>query len=183
MAGTVRTGTYSDLFDGLGSASRYYRANTGGAFANDSWKLRSNLTVTLGLRWDNDGAMSEKYGRLTGFNGALYNYNAATDTIMNSGLELGGQNGASGSLMQHPQWGFAPRIGIAYSPTSKLTIRSGYGIYYDRGEYFTEFSPSAGGGFNGPFAVTLEPPFNSPVFATTGATFTNPFEPHRRRRR
>ncbi len=106
LEGNVRTGNYSDLFDGAGSASRYYRANTGGVFANDSWKLRSNLTVTLGLRWDNDGAMSEKYGRLTGFNGALYNYNAATDTIVNSGLELGGQNGASSSLMQHPQWGF-----------------------------------------------------------------------------
>jgi hypothetical protein len=175
MEGNVRTGNYSDLFDGAGSASRYYRANTSGLFANDSWKVRSNLTVSLGLRFDNDGAMSEKYGRLAGFNGALYNYNASTDTIVNSGLELGGQNGASDTLMQKPQWGFAPRIGIAYSPTSKLTIRSGYGIYYDRGEYFTEFSPSAGGGFNGPFAVTLEPPFNAPVFATTGANFTNPF--------
>lgn len=175
MEGNVRTGNYSDLFDGAGSASRYYRAVTEGAFVSDSWKVRSNLTVTLGLRWDNDGAMSEKYGRLAGFNGALYNYNATTDTIVNSGLELGGQNGASNTLMQNPQWGFAPRVGIAYSPMPKLTIRTGYGIYYDRGEFFTEFSPSAGGGFNGPFAVTLEPPFNSPVFATSGATFTNPF--------
>lgn len=175
LEGNVRTGSYSDLFPGTGTADRYYRSNTVGIFANDNWKLRSNLTVTLGLRWDNDGGMSEKYGRLAGFNAAQYNYNATTDTIVNSGLEVAGQNGASSTLLPNAQWGFAPRIGIAYSPTSKLTIRGGYGIYYDRGEYFTEFSPSAGGGFNGPFAVTLEPPFNSTIFATKGATFNNPF--------
>ncbi len=175
LEGTVRTGIYSSLFDGAASANRYYRSNTLGAFVNDNWKVRSNLTVTLGLRWDNDGALSEKNGRLVGFNGNQYSYNAATDTITNSGLEFAGQNGASNTLMQNPQWGFAPRVGVAWSPMSKLTVRAGYGIYYDRGEYFTEFSPSAGGGFSGPFSVTIAPPFNSPVFATSTATLANPF--------
>jgi len=175
LQGTVRTGTYSDLFDGSGSANRYYRSDTIGFFVNDNWKVRSNLTVTLGLRYDYDGGLSEKYGRLTGFNGNLYNYNASTDTIINDGLEFAGQNGAGSTLMRNVQGGFAPRVGVAWNPTSKLTIRSGYGIYYDRGEYFSELSPSAGGGFNGPFGVTLEPPFESPVFAATGATLANPF--------
>jgi hypothetical protein len=175
LQGNVKTGSASDLFPGTGSASRYYRSNTIGAYINDNWKVRSNLTVTLGLRWDNDGGLSEKYGHLVGFNGSQYAYNAATDTITNDGLEFAGQNGASSTLMQNPQWGFAPRVGVAWSPRPKLTVRAGYGLYYDRGEYFTEFSPSAGGGFNGPFAVTLEPPFNSAIFATTGATFANPF--------
>ena len=175
LEGNVRTGTYSDLFDGSGSANRYYRSNTVGAYLNDNWKVRSNLTVTLGLRFDNDGAMSEKYGRLIGFNGNLYNYNASTDTIVNDGVQFAGSNGASSTLMQNPQWGFAPRVGVAWSPASKITVRAGYGIYYDRGEYFSEFSPSAGGGFNGPFGVTLEPPFEAPVFATTGATLATPF--------
>jgi hypothetical protein len=175
LEGSVRTGTYSDLFDGNSTADRYYRSNTMGAFVNDNWKLRSNLTVTLGLRFDFDGALSEKYGRLVGFNGNQYSYNAATDTIANSGLEFAGQNGASSTLMQNCQCGFAPRVGVAWSPINKLTIRTGYGIYYDRGEYFTELSPSAGGGFNGPFGVTLAPPFENPVFATSGATFANPF--------
>lgn len=175
MEGTVRPGIYSSLFDGSGSADRYYRSNTIGAFVNDNWKLRSNLTLTLGLRWDDDGALSEKYNRLVGFNGNQYSYNLSTDTIASSGLEFAGQNGASNTLMQNPQWGFAPRIGIAWNPTPKLTVRTGYGIYYDRGEYFTEFSPSAGGGFSGPFAVTIAPPFNAPVFATSSSTFSTPF--------
>jgi len=51
----------------------------------------------------------------------------------------------------------------------------GHRIYHDRGEFFSEFSPSAGGGFNGPFGVTLAPPFVSPIFAAKGATFQTPF--------
>jgi hypothetical protein len=179
IEGAVRTGTYSAAF--AGSADRYYRSDTVGAFVNDNYKVRSNLTVTLGLRWDYDGPLSEKYGRLTGFDSNLYSYNAATDTITGSGLEFAGNNaqfgtkGASNSLMTQRQWIFAPRVGIAYSPTKKLTIRSGFGLYSDRGEFFSYLSPSAGGGFNGPFGVTLAPPFVTPIFAATGATFATPF--------
>ena len=179
VEGQVRPGLGTDAF--AGSANRYYRSNTVGAFVNDNYKLRSNLTVTLGLRYDFDGPLTEKYGRLTAFNGNQYSYNAATDTIANSGLEIAGNNkgfgtpGASDSLMKGRQYGFAPRIGIAWSPLPKLTVRTGFGIYYDRGEFFSYLSPSAGGGFNGPFGVTLEPPFVSPVFAQKGATFQTPF--------
>ncbi|HTR36433.1 MAG TPA: TonB-dependent receptor [Bryobacteraceae bacterium] len=179
VEGTVRTGIDTTAF--TGSANRYYRSDTGGAFINDNYKVLSNLTVTLGLRWDFNGPLSEKYGKLTAFNGSLYSYDASTDTINNSGLEIAGNNsqfgtkGASDTLMKNHQWGVAPRIGIAWSPTSKLTVRTGFGIYYDRGEFFSYLSPSAGGGFNGPFGVTLAPPFVQPTVAQTGATFTNPF--------
>jgi Carboxypeptidase regulatory-like domain/TonB dependent receptor len=165
-----------------GSASRYYRSDTIGAYGNDNFKLRSNLTITAGLRWDFDGPLSEKYGRLTAFNPALYGYDAATDTITGSGLEIAANNpsaatpGVSNSLLTQRQWGFAPRIGIAWAVRPKLTLRAGYGIYYDRGELFSYFSPSAGSGFNGPFGVTLAPPFVQPISATTGVnTLAAPF--------
>jgi hypothetical protein len=179
VEGAVKTGVASDAI--IGSANRYYRSDTAGAFVNDNYKVRSNLTVTLGLRWDFDGPLSEKYGRLTAFNGSQYSYDAATDTITNSGLEIAGNNptaatpGASDTLMKNHQWGFAPRIGIAWNPLPKLTVRTGFGIYYDRGEFFSYLSPSAGGGFNGPFGVTLEPPFVQPIVAQKGATFAVPF--------
>ncbi len=175
----MRTGSDSTAFSG--SANRYYRSDTVGAFVNDNYKVRSNLTITLGLRWDYDGGLSEKYGKLTAFNGNLYSYNAATDTITGSGLEIAGNNptfgtaGASNTLLRNCQCGFAPRIGVAWSPLSKLTVRSGFGIYYDRGEFFSYLSPSAGGGFNGPFGVTLAPPFVQPIVAQTGATLAAPF--------
>lgn len=196
--GQVRYGTAFS-----GAASRYYRSDTVGAYANDNYKLRKNLTVTVGLRWDFDGPLSEKYGRLTAFdpsdysyvqckvNGvpadpALTNYNGGqcdpgTDVITNSGLLIAGNNkqggtpGASDSLMKGRQWGFAPRIGIAWTPLSKVTVRTGYGIYYDRGELFSYLSPSAGAGFNGPFGVTLAPPFVQPISAPQGATLAAPF--------
>ena len=180
VEGNVRTGgTNSTAFNG--SASRYYRSDTAGLFVNDNFKVRSNLTVTLGLRWDFDGPLSEKYGRLSDFNASLYSYNAATDTITGSGLEVAGNNktlgtpGASDTLMKQRQWGLAPRIGVAWTPLPKLTVRAGYGIYYDRGEFFSYLSPSAGGGFNGPFGVTLEPPFISVIAAQKGATLQAPF--------
>jgi hypothetical protein len=66
---------------------------------------------------------------------------------------------------------------VAWSPSflKNVVVRSGFGIYYDRGEFFSEFSPSAGFGFNGPFGVTLEPPFIVPVLADSSSTFANPF--------
>ncbi len=179
VTGAVRTGTDTVSFSG--SSNRYYRSDTVGAFVNDNYKLASNLTLTFGLRWDYDGPLSEKYGRLTAFDRNTYDYDAATDTIVNSGLVVAGNNrsfatpGASNSLMNARQWILEPRFGIAYSPTSKITVRTGFGMYADRGEFFSELSPSAGSGFNGPFGVTLAPPFVTPIFAKKGATFAAPF--------
>jgi len=177
--GAVKTGTGSDAFSG--SADRYYRSNTVGAFVNDNYKVSSNLTVTMGLRWDYEGPLTEKHGKLTAFNPAAYSFNSSSGTITSSGLEVAGNNptfatqGVSDSMLTQRQWGVAPRIGVAWAVRPKLTARAGFGIYFDRGEFFSEFSPSAGGGFNGPFGVTLAPPFVSPIFAATGATFATPF--------
>ena len=203
---TVDIQTFVDFVEGnlhggdefVGSAKRYYRANTVGTYINDNFKMMKNLTVTAGFRWDIDGPLSEKDGRLTGFDPSKYSYvqckvsgqladpalntcDPGTDVITGSGLEIAGNNktgatrGASNSLMKNHQWGFAPRIGIAWAPTTKLTLRAGYGMYFDRGEFYSYLSPSAGSGFNGPFGVTLAPPFVQPISVFSGATLSQPF--------
>ena len=164
-----------------GASNRYYRSPQIGAYAQDQWKITPRLTLTAGVRYDDDGGLYEKYGNLVNFNPSLYSYNATSDTVTNAGLVVAGNNkqyatpGASNSTLNGRQWGVAPRVGLAYSLTPKFVVRSGFGLYYDRGEYFTEFSPSAGGGFNGPFGVTLQPPFVQPVYATSTSTTENPF--------
>jgi hypothetical protein len=67
------------------------------------------------------------------------------------------------------------RASVLPTAWPKFIIHTGFGLYYDRGEFFTNFSPSAGGGFNGPFGVTLQPPFVQPVQATASGTSQNPF--------
>jgi len=196
--GTFAGGALRDGTAFVGSANRYYRSDTASLFVNDNYKVRSHLTVTAGLRWDIDGPLSEKYGRLTSFDPSQYKYvqcavngqpgdpgtqtcDPGTDVITNSGLVIAGNNktgatpGASDTLMKKHQWGFAPRIGVAWTPFKKITVRTGYGMYFDRGELFSYLSPSAGSGFNGPFGVTLAPPFVQPISAARGATLSQPF--------
>ena len=179
LQGTLRSGT--TLF--TGESNRYFRANQLGAYVQDKAKLTPNLTVDAGLRFDYDGPLSEKYGRLTNFDPAAYKYDVASDTVVNDGLVIAGNNpqyhtpGVSASTLRNHQFGFGPRIGVAWSPSfvKNLVVRAGAGIYYDRGEYFTEFSPSAGSGYNGPFGVTLEPPFVLQVNRAKGALLDAPF--------
>ncbi|HVX57039.1 MAG TPA: hypothetical protein VHA37_04865, partial [Candidatus Saccharimonadales bacterium] len=53
--------------------------------------------------------------------------------------------------------------------------RSGFGMFYDRGEFFTYLSPGAGRGFSGPFGVTLQLPFTEQIGADSTGTLDTPF--------
>ncbi len=181
--GPLRSGEGNSVYF-QGPSNRYYTAPQLGSYAQDKWKLRENLTVTLGLRYDWDAGLVEKYGQLVNFSPKLYQYDLDTDTIVNSGLVIAGNNklyrtaGASNSTLTARQWGIGPRVGVAWSPAfnhGNVVFRAGGGLYYDRGEYFTNFSPSAGQGFNGPFGVTLQPPFVQPILTTENSTLENPF--------
>ena len=163
-----------------GNANRYYRANQSGEYIQDKFQLRSNLSVTAGLRWDWNGGLTEKYGRLFNFDPSKYNYNQTTGDITSSGFVIAGNNpqyptaGASNTTLTGRQWGFAPRIGVAWSPkkfNDKVVVRAGWGIYYDRGELFAYLSPGFAAGViaGGPFGVNQSPPWvNSQVCSSIG---------------
>jgi hypothetical protein len=170
-----------------GNANRYYRAGQSGAYIQDKFQFRSNLTLTAGLRWDWDGGLTEKYGRIFNFDPSRYSYDNATDTIDPSnngmnGIIIAGNNklfptkGVSNTTLTGRQWGFAPRLGVAWSPkhfNDKVVVRAGTGIYYDRGELFSYLSPGYAEGVidGGPFGVNQTPPF---VNATSCTSYTNP---------
>lgn len=166
-----------------GATSRYYRTKQVGTYVQDNIRIKSNLTLDLGLRWDWNGPLIEKNGNLVNFQPKDYSYDVASDTINNIGLVIAGNNrafgtkGVSNSTLTGRQWGFAPRIGLAYSPSflHNVVVRAGFGMYYDRGEYFAELSAPAGGGISGPFGVTVSEPFVVPFYAVPGGTFGQPF--------
>jgi hypothetical protein len=188
VAGTLCTpssGCFSANTEVLnGETNRYFRANQVGTFAQDNIRMRPNLTVNLGLRWDWDGPLVEKNGMLTNFYPKNYSYDGVpNDPVANIGLVVAGNNsafgtkGVSSSTLTGRQWGFGPRIGAAWTPSflKNIVVRAGFGMYYDRGEYFTLLSPSSGGGISGPFGVTTEQPFVVPFLAGPSATFSVPF--------
>jgi hypothetical protein len=191
LEGSVKS---SSVLETIGSghnlADRYYRTNEGASYVQDKWQALANLSITAGVRWDYHGGFTEKYGNFFNFDPNAYNV-TGTDpgvggsgfTVVNDGLVVAGNNptaptpGVSPSTLTGRQWGISPRVGFAWSPRkfdSKVVVRGGAGIYYDRGELFTYLSPPAGSGVGGPFGVTQQSPL---VAAVTGAgtkTLENP---------
>ena len=179
-------GSPAELFSGV--SNRHYRSRQAGLYVQDDIRLKSNLTVDIGVRWDWNGPLVEKDGLLANFYPKDYQYDPVSDTFGNGGQAIGlviagnnrafGTKGVSNSTLSGRQWGFAPRVGIVYNPTflKKVVVRAGFGMYYDRGEYFSYFSQPAGGGVSGPFGVTMSEPFVVPNFADGNtATFAVPF--------
>ena len=153
-----------------GDANRYYRSKENGWYLQDKFQLRPNLSISAGLRFDYHGGLTEKNGRLFNFDPSGYNYDGASDTITSNGFIVAGNNplfptkGVSDSTLTGRQWGLAPRIGLAWSPkmfNDKVVVRSGWGMYYDRGELFTYLSPGFASGViaGGPFGVNQTPPW------------------------
>jgi len=166
--GSSATGFYVSSFL-QGDASRYYRANQLGMYLQDKWQITPTLALSAGVRYDWDGGLTEKYGRIFNFDPKVYSYNVGSDTIENPGLIIAGNNangtqGVSNTTLTGRQWGIAPRVGAAWQPgfgQGKLVIRVGGGLYYDRGELFSYFSPgyAIGTVTGGPFGVNQQLPF------------------------
>lgn len=133
-----------------------YRINDSDAFIQDDWKVSSRLTLNLGLRWEFDGNLHDKYGNLTNIwpsllastpvpaapTGSAANYagyvvpNNYTTRYGNPTLPAGVlKTGTGYSLANHPPYSnFAPRFGFAWQPThrSNFVVRGGFGLFYDR---------------------------------------------------
>jgi len=125
--------------------SRYLRETTLSGFVTDDYRLRPNLTLNAGLRWEYFQPYTEKNGDLA--NLALNPDFTAVSVV------LPGQNGLPNGLIYPDHKLFSPRIGIAWKPwkSRQIVVRSGYGIYYNGGIYSQLASQMVG---QPPFAQT-----------------------------
>jgi hypothetical protein len=127
-----------------------------GFFAQDDIKVTQKLTVNIGARYDIMPYPREMHNRLS-------NFDPATGTML-----IAGQN-TSQRLVNTDYKDLAPRVGLAYSPTSKTVIRAGYGIGF--------IDPYGAAGvlnsneFNVPFYYLgniIEFPFSAPTHTLSG---------------
>ncbi|MBC7931033.1 MAG: carboxypeptidase regulatory-like domain-containing protein [Rubrivivax sp.] len=149
-------------------------------FAQDTWKIRRNLTLDIGVRYQFFVPVTDTNNVLTSFDPALYvRANAPTCTtaacatlVRGTGNELNGiaragVNSRFGdSIYPSDKNNFSPRVGFAYDPfkKGKTIVRAGYGLYYDQ--------PLVGIFEQNAF---VNPPFNSrSTFSGSAVTFSNP---------
>ena len=95
-------------------------------FAQDDWKVRPNLTLNLGLRYESFGNFNEVNPDTT--NIAFQGGSTFQQQIANAKAAI-----VPAVLRSNLKNNFGPRIGFAYDPTGqgKLAIRGGFGISYD----------------------------------------------------
>ncbi len=188
LEGSVHSSNVLETTDpqsGRNTADRYYRNNELDAYVQDKWQIHPNLSLTLGLRYDYHGGLTEKYGNMFNFEPSLYSVTGTSDTgftVNNAGFVIAGNNkynptaGVSDSTLTGRQWGLSPRLGFAWSPArahNTIVFRGAFGVYYDRGENFQYLSQPAGSGNGGPFGVTESAPLASYVVGN-GTTLENP---------
>ncbi len=111
-----KTGDFTDL-------SAYVRSKYYALFVQDDWKLRPNLTINLGLRWEYFTPLRSARDRISnlilGPNGSL----------------LGARIKVGGDLFEPDRNNFGPQVGFAWSPmrfANKLVVRGGFGLGFNR---------------------------------------------------
>jgi hypothetical protein len=147
----------------------YGRNKYVGFFAQDSWRVRKNLTLNYGLRGDRIEPWYEKYNQLATFE-------PGQQSVVFPGAPAGilfpGDPGIPRTIAPPGNRDFAPRIGLAWSPgDGKTSVRASYGMFYTAIEALTIGISSA----NAPYGTTYTSPA-PPLFATpfvTAATGQN----------
>ncbi len=144
---------------GLGSSTGYVARPADYAEAStvwcgyiqDKWRVRRNLTINLGLRYELEGPLTERYNRsIRNFDStavlpiegaaktayaASWAANPTTELPpdqfkVRGGVVFAGVNGQPRELWQRDKNNLAPRVSVAYTLTQKTVLRAGYGIFF-----------------------------------------------------
>jgi hypothetical protein len=138
--------------------THFYDVHNQDAYVLDDWKVSSRLTINAGLRWEYDGLLTDRLGRLTQVYLDRMVNNADVPTTIGTALadpsaiqqyvvahnfpKFFGPPPAGVAISSNdtnvdghaPYSNFAPRLGFAWQPISggKLVVRGGFGIFYNR---------------------------------------------------
>jgi Carboxypeptidase regulatory-like domain len=158
-----------------------------GLYGQDSWRVTRSVTLNYGLRWDRIEPWYEKYNQIATF---IPGRQSVVFPGAPAGILYPTDPGVPRTLAPPGNLDFAPRIGIAYSPSasgnsllvklfggpSKSSIRASYGFFYTAIEALTIGVMSA----NAPYGITYTSPapplFAAPfITAATGADLGQTF--------
>jgi hypothetical protein len=116
------------------------RARYGALFAEDTWKVKSNLTFNYGLRWEVPVPWYDKYNQLDTF---IPGVQSKVFPLAPLGYLFPGDPGVRHTISPTYLNRFGPRLGLAYAPdfggsildkifgsAGQSSIRAAYGIYY-----------------------------------------------------
>jgi hypothetical protein len=110
----------------------YPRYKTVQAFAQDDLKLRPNLTINAGLRWEGWTSISEKTGNELLFDPTIVNPATNPLGVANTlGAMWYGSTHTNGRMQeQAPIWDlFLPRVGFSWQLRPNTVLRGGFGLY------------------------------------------------------
>lgn len=179
FAGTETGSDFADFL--IGVASNYNQADSqayygrhgyAAAFAQDSWRVARGLTMSLGLRWDLMEYWSEKYNQIPTF---VLGQQSEVFPGAPAGLVYPTDRGIPNTLVPTKNR-FAPRLGIAWAPSERTSIRAGYGIFQSAIQGNTiaidEPQPPYGLSYTSPAPPLFATPF---ISAADGTTHVQPF--------
>ena len=125
------------------SSKSYLRDNVFEAYAQDDWRIRSNLTLLYGVRYEFFAPYTEKDNDLS-----MIVSNPAGGFTSVAQAHADSAPGLPDSLVYPFRVAFAPRLGVAWRLPKQTVIRGGYGMNYTTGSYATFAS-----------IMALQPPF------------------------
>jgi hypothetical protein len=161
-------GRFSGLTDG-NVISDYLRQTVIGAYAQDAFHIKRNLTINIGVRWEPSVPSYDKYGRGNQFSWPLFlaGWHSSVYPQAPAGLIFSGDTDKNpyGKAMTASYWNlFSPRLGIVWDPKGdgRQTLRASFNLMHDTVELFY------------PERWTTNAPYVSSITLTSGQ-FSNPF--------
>ena len=133
-----------------------------GFYFQDDWKVSSRLTVNVGVRYELYTQPVDARDR-----GGLFDMNTSKQA-------LPGKNGYTRSIVDGDHNNFAPRLGLAYRASRKVTVRSGAGLFYSRRDQNQQVTQFGGGIPNTPLVVF--PSVSASATVTPPVTINTPLQ-------